>query len=72
MSDTEEKKEPVEEQPTATVVVTAQPTRELPRQWSVGLINGPCCLASFIPCLAWVWTWSNAKKASFLCAFSIG
>ena len=31
-------------------------------KWSAGLINGPACIATFVPCLACVWTWSNARK----------
>lgn len=44
-------------------VVTEQPTKlDQPREWSTGMVNFSCCLASFIPCLTWAWACSNASR----------
>merc|ERR1711892_120914 len=44
-------------------VVTQEPTRlQAPGQWSTGMINASCCIASFIPCLTWVWAFNNAAR----------
>ena len=44
-------------------VVTEQPTKlDQPREWSTGMVNFSCCLASFIPCLNWAWACSNASR----------
>jgi len=44
-------------------VVTEQPSgRALPGRWAVGMINGPCCIATWIPCMSWVYQCGNSRR----------
>ena len=55
-------------------VVTEQPTKlDRPGQWSTGMVNLSCCLASFIPCLNLAWACSNASRVGQpgLCASQV-